>query len=204
MAKVAKPKSKQAKQGIARAMRDRGTFQTGTPTTPISRQCDGQMMPLDKKARDMIKKWGDSLPELVSPDLAGRFEAAYDALRVKVTEDDVVAVHAIVAQLMRAWDVLEAEALANGHQPVGPHAYCIEIASGHIVCLALHDAVGIRRAHPEWTVYDMVDAAVVLANNFSSDFIEKTLQSFPEAKVTRVIGTASDTFNVDLGDEIPF
>ena len=110
----------------------------------------------------------------------------------------------LAAQLVRAWDVLEAEALANGHQPVGPHAYCIEIASGHIVCLALHDAMGIRQAHPEWTVYDMVDAAVVLANNFSSDFIEKTLQSFPEAKVTRVIGTANDTFNVDLGDEIPF
>jgi hypothetical protein len=50
----------------------------------------------------------------------------------------------------------------------------------------------------------MVDAAVVLANNFSSEFVEKTLQAFPEAKVTRVIGTANDTFNVDLGDEIPF
>ena len=39
MAKLAKPKSRQAKQGIAKAMRDRGTFETGTPTTPISRQC---------------------------------------------------------------------------------------------------------------------------------------------------------------------
>jgi hypothetical protein len=204
MAKLVKPKSRQAKQGIANAIRNRGKFETGTPTKPISMQCIGQMMPLDKKARDMTKKWGDSLPELVSPDLAGRFEAAYDALRVKVEADDVVGVHAIVGQLMRAWDVLEAEALSNGHQPVGPHAYCIEIASGHIVCIALHDAMGIRREHPEWTVYDMVDAAVVLANNFSSEFIEKTLQSFPEAKVTRVIGTANDTFNVDLGDEIPF
>jgi hypothetical protein len=87
---------------------------------------------------------------------------------------------------------------------VGRHAYCIEIASGNIVCIALHDAAGIRREHPDWLVYDMVDAAIVLGNNFSSEFIQKTLEKFPEAKVTRCIGPANSTFDVELGDEIPF
>ena len=38
----------------------------------------------------------------------------------------------------------------------------------------------------------------------SSEFIEKTLAQFPEAKVTRCIGPANSTFDVELGDEIPF
>ena len=196
--------SGKAKPKYTKARKDKGTFETGNQSKPISRQVDGQLAPLDRKAREKTLKWGDTLPSLVSPELAGRFEAAYHALRVKIEADDVVAVHQIATQLIRAWDVLEAEAEANGHQPVGRHAYCIEIASGNIVCIALHDAVGIRREHPEWLVYDMVDAAIVLGNNFSSEFIEKTLAQFPEAKVTRCIGPASSTFDVELGDEIPF
>jgi hypothetical protein len=183
--------SGKAKAGYTRARKDRGTFDTGSEVKPISRQVDGQLAPLDRKAREKTLKWGDSLPGLVSPELAGRFEAAYDALRAKVEADDVVAVNQIATQLIRAWDVLEAEAEANGHQPVGRHAYCIEIASGNIVCIA-------------WLVYDMVDAAIVLGNNFSSEFIQKTLEQFPEAKVTRCIGPANSTFDVELGDEIPF
>ena len=201
---MAKKVSGKAKAGYAKARKDRGTFETGNQTKPISRQVDGQLLPLDRKAREKTLKWGDTLPSLVSPELAGRFEAAYDALRAKVEADDVVAVNQIATQLIRAWDVLEAEAEANGHQPVGRHAYCIEIASGNIVCIALHDAAGIRREHPEWLVYDMVDAAIVLGNNFSSEFIQKTLEKFPEAKVTRCIGPANSTFDAELGDEIPF
>ena len=49
--------------------------------TKISAGVWGQLRPLDEKAREKIAKWGDTLPDLVAPDLAGRFEAAYEALR---------------------------------------------------------------------------------------------------------------------------
>ena len=58
--------------------------------TKISAGVWGQLRPLDEKAREKIAKWGDTLPNLVSPDLAGRFEAAYEALRERVDAEDVV------------------------------------------------------------------------------------------------------------------
>ena len=43
--------SGKAKAGYAKARKDRGTFETGTQSKPISRQVDGQLAPLDRKAR---------------------------------------------------------------------------------------------------------------------------------------------------------
>ena len=35
-------------------------------------------------AREMTERWGDTLPSLVTPELAGKFEAAYEALKQAV------------------------------------------------------------------------------------------------------------------------
>lgn len=170
----------------------------------ISPNVWGQLSPLDKKAREMTAKWGDQLTSLVSPDLAGRFEAAYNALNVAVETNDVVRTHNIAAQLLKAWDVLEAEAIANGGKPL-ENAWAVELENGLIYCFALSGAAELRARYPDWIVYDIIDAARIMRADFSATFLEKALDTFPSAKVTSVIRDGKEDVNWDLGgDEIPW
>ena len=91
-----------------------GHVKPGEDAFVISAGVWGQLAPLDKIAREKTAKWGDTLPSLVAPELAGRFEAAYERLKELVEANDVVGVNKVAAQLMRAWDVLEQSAEAAG------------------------------------------------------------------------------------------
>lgn len=172
--------------------------------TAISPSVWGQLAPLDKKARDMTAKWGNQLTSLVSPDLAGRFEAAYSALGEAVAENDVARTHNIAAQLLKAWDVLEAEAIANGGKPL-ENAWAVELEDGLIYCFALSGTADLRKRFPDWIVYDIIDAARLMQADFSATFLEKAFDAFPNATVTSVIRDGKQDFNWDLGgDEIPW
>ena len=172
--------------------------------TRISAGVWGQLRPLDEVARKKIERWGDTLPNLVSPDLAGRFEAAYEALRQRVEEQDVVGTNQIATQLIRAWDVLEKEAEKAGHKPLPPHAYCVEIEE-KIVCFALHGAAELRKKYPTWIVYSFEDAARVIRFDWTETFLNNAFNTFPNAKVTRMVRDGDERINWDLGgDEIPW
>ena len=185
-----------------REVKARGTL--NSEETKISAGVWGQLRPLDGKAKEKIAKWGDTLPDLVAPDLAGRFEAAYEALKERVDADDVVGVNQIATQLMRAWDVLEKAAQDAGHKPLPPHAYCVEI-DGDIVCFALHGWAELRKKYPSWIVYSFEDAARVIRFDWTETFLNNAFNAFPNAKVTRMVRDGDDRINWDLGgDDIPW
>ena len=192
----------QAKRRVnAKDVKARGTL--GSSESKISAGVWGQLRPLDEKARVKVEKWGDRLPDLVDHELAGRFEAAYEALSEKVSADDVVAVNQIVGQLLRAWDVWEEQAIAQGHAPLPPDAYCVD-TGGHITCFARSGHVELRKAHPEWIVYSFEDAARLLRHDWTEKFTAEAFKAFPEASVKRV-ERPSEPVDWGLGgDEIPF
>jgi len=171
----------------------------------ISAHVWGQLAPLDEVARVKVEKWGDRLTSLVSPETAGKFEAAYEALKQAVKDNDVMRTHKLAGQLMKGWQVLEDEALSNGHKPLGGDAYCVEMEEGDIVCFALNEVSKIREQNPTWTVYSFEDAARVLREDFSSRFLDNAFNTFPNAKVTEVMRDGEMKCNWDLGgDEIPW
>lgn len=171
----------------------------------ISAHVWGQLAPLDEVARVKVEKWGDRLTSLVSPETAGKFEAAYEALKKAVKDNDVMRTHKLAGQLMKGWQVLEDEALSNGHKPLGGDAYCVEMEEGDIVCFALNEVSKIREQNPTWTVYSFEDAARVLREDFSSRFLDNAFNTFPNAKVTEVMRDGEMKCNWDLGgDEIPW
>ena len=181
-----------------------GNAKPGEEAFVISAGVWGQLAPLDKIAREKTAKWGDTLPSLVAPELAGRFEAAYERLKELVEANDVVGVNKVAAQLMRAWDVLEQTAEAAGHKPLPPHAYCVEIDGG-ITCFAMHGWAELRKKHPTWTVYSFEDAARLLRFDWTERMLNEAYSAFPEAKVTRVVRDGDSRVNWDLGgDDIPF
>tara|TARA_B100000035_G_scaffold314937_1_gene333056 strand:+ start:916 stop:1521 length:606 start_codon:yes stop_codon:yes gene_type:complete len=170
----------------------------------ISAAVWGQLAPLDKIAREKVEKWGDRLPSLVSPETAGKFEAAYDALGNAVKDNDVMRTHKLAGQLMKGWKVLEDEAMSNGHEPLHGDAYCVEMEEGDIVCFALNEVRKIREQNPTWVVYSFEDAARVLREDFSSRFLDNAFNSFPNAKVTEVIRNGEPVNWALGGDEIPW
>ena len=104
---------------------------------------------------------------------------------------------------MRAWDVLESEAIAAGHQPLLPDGFCVNLG-GHVTCFAASGVSESRKKHPDWVVYAFEDAARLLRHDWTEKFVAEAFKAFPEASVTRV-KRPDEPVNYDLGgDEIPF
>lgn len=185
----------------AKQIASKGKFTVGEKTEPIPAAVWGQLEPLDRVAREMTERWGDTLPSLVTPDLAGKFEAAYEALKEAIVERDVVRTNKIATQLMAGWKRMEAEAEGAGHKPLSPHAWCVEMDGGQIVCFARQGCAELRKRYPQWVVYSFEDAACVLKQHFSEAFLQKAFEAFPNAKVTRVVdGHGND----NIEDDIPW
>ena len=200
---MAKGKAGAKKRPTHKEIKARGSFSTEGEAKVISAGVWGQLRPLDEKAKAKTERWGDTLPDLVSPELAGRFEAAYEALYEKVYANDVVGTNQIATQLMRAWDVLEAEAIAAGHQPLLPDGFCVNLG-GHVTCFAASGVSELRKKHPDWVVYAFEDAARLLKHDWTEKFTAEAFKAFPEASVTRV-KRPDEPVNYDLGgDEITF
>lgn len=180
----------------------------GRPTgegIPIKAEVLGQLKPLDRIAREKVDKWGDTLPTFVPPEMAGRFEAAYEALGYAVEANDVMATNQIAGQLMRAWDVLEKTAIEAGHKPPAEDCYCVELEGGRIVCIASRNAHILREKYKDWIVYSFEDVARILSNDFTAKFLEAAYDSFPKAEITTVIRDGIDkSIDWSIGDEIPW
>lgn len=167
----------------------------------------GQLEPLQRVANEKIKRWGDYLPKCVPPEMAGRFEAAYEALEAAVLDNNVVKTHEIAGQLIRAWDVLEKTAIAAGHEPLKESAWCVQMEEGDVICIALHGHAELRQRFPHWTVYGIEDACRILRADWTASFLDKAYDSFPNAKLTKVVynGEDKEPINWDLGgDDIPW
>jgi len=189
----------------ANKIKDKKSFDVrhGEQSKPISAGVWGQLEPLDRKAREMERRWGDSLPSLVAPELAGRFRAAYEALEKFVAEENIVATHEVAGQLMKAWDKLEQSALDAGHEPLPAHAYAVTMDdSDKVVCFAMEGVAELRVKYPDWIVYSFEDAARIVRQEFTDTFLNDAFTSFPKAKITHIVDKGN-TIPI-MEDEIPW
>ena len=189
----------------ANKAKDKKSFdpRQGDDSKPISAGVWGQLEPLDRKAREMERKWGDSLPSLVEPELAGRFRAAYEALGKFVEEENIVATHEVAGQLIKAWDKLEQSALDAGHEPLPAHAYAVTMEdSDNVVCFAIEGVAELRVKYPDWVVYSFEDAARIVRQEFTDTFLNDAFSSFPKAKITHIVDKGNTKQIME--DEIPW
>ena len=185
----------------AQKIKDRKTFDaTGEKSKPIPASIWGQLEPLDKKAREKMLIWGDTLPSNVQPELAGMFRQAYENLGEAVEAEDVIKVNKIALELIKGWDVLERNAIKNGHEPLPKHCYAIEI-DGDIICVAMSQAKELREKYPTWIVYDWEDVARIIKASNAAHFLKTAIESFPDAKIKNITVKGKTVYNED---EIPF
>lgn len=166
----------------------------------------GCLEPLDKVAREKELIWGDQLPELVTPDLASRFRAAYEALGQKVEAHDLKSVQEIVPQLIVAWNMLEQNALQAGHKPL-ENAWCVTYqdydGKHRCVCFAAHGWATLAQKHPDWVVHSFENAARIIAYEYKERVFEDMYSAFPNARISHVVDHG--TIKVpEYEDEIPF
>lgn len=195
-------KKKQLGEAAKRALANRGTFRVDgdSEAEVIPAAVWGQLAPLDRVAREKQARWGDTLPSLVPPEMAGRFRAAYEALDAAVTAKDVVATNKVAGALIRAWDVLERAAMDAGHLPPVMNGWAVDV-EGVTVAIATSGAVEMRRAHPDWVVFSVEDAGRLLRHHHAAAFAE-VYAAFPNASVSAV--KPRTELEELLDDEIPF
>jgi hypothetical protein len=78
----------------------------------------GALKPLDALSASLEVKWGrDRLITFVSPETASKFDTARAKLDASIAYHDATDVVKRASIMMRGWNALENEALANGHKP---------------------------------------------------------------------------------------
>jgi hypothetical protein len=77
----------------------------------------------------------------------------------------------------------------------------VEVDGGKIVCFARQGCAELRKRYPQWVVYSFEDAACILKQHFSEAFLQKAFETFPNAKVTRVVDGDG---NNNIEDDIPW
>ena len=142
---------------------------------------------LDAVASAMERKWGiDRLPKLVDAPLAVRFRSQAERLDEAIRIDVSAAVSAQAEAMLRAWNALDAAALAAGWKPLAPTIWeAVLPETGEVIAIvrdADHAFALVKeRKGAVWTL-----AEVAIAIEAFGDTVRATKEAFPGAEVTAV------------------
>mgnify|MGYP003350008410 CR=1 FL=1 len=156
------------------------------------------LKPLDKLAAEMEQRWGvGRLPRLVSAETAAKFGMAMDKLKREMLLNHAEGVAQRVPIMMRGWQALEKEALANGHKPnpEGVIGYKHEKQAWTIVVqdADLH-AASLYAPEPEYVV---TISELLICYEQAHKAARKAKKAFPGSRVVRVAQKPFD-------DPLPF
>jgi hypothetical protein len=151
--------------------------------------CHHAIAPFDRVAIEMDQRWGiDRLPELVSPETAAKYGNALAYLNQCIAEEDPAKVADAANNCIRGMNAMEAEAVANGHQPAtGEHmeyelrddneVFRFAIIKDHSQWPAL------KAKRPDLLIFTLHEAAVALRGLSKKVALEAVKEHFPGAKV---------------------
>ena len=171
----------------SKAMANRGTFDA-THTNyskPIHHKVEAAVRPYVAKSRKATMVWGDTLVECVPPAYAVRYEELKGNLDAAMLADDYRLSAELAANLIKALDAMNAKARADGHKPPQVDGHICEWKDKIYCILASGDISALRRARPNWVVYDMSDVCAILSA-ITGDMMAAVVNEFPKAKVTEV------------------
>lgn len=151
--------------------------------------CCHAVAPFDRAARDYDQRWGiDRLPELVSPALAAKYGEALAHLNECIAAEDPAKVADAASNCIRGMAAMEAEAIANGHQPAtGDHMeYELRDDSEVFRFAIIKDASqwpALKAARPDLLIFTLHEAAVALRGLSKKVALEAVKEHFPGAQI---------------------
>ena len=191
--KKAAPKSAAAKK----AMAERGTFKREAEAETYGRLVYAAVVPYVAADKRSASVWGDTLVECVPPAFAVRYRELKDELDAAMRTGEHVKAQTSAQSLIKALEVMDAKARADGHQPPVVDGYLCKHGDSVYCFLASGSLREVRQARPSWLVYSVSDVCAVLAGKFA-DMMAEVANSFPDAKVTKFTPTTP------LEDDIDF
>lgn len=170
--------------------------------------CDHALAPFDRAARDMDQKWGiDRLPELVSPTMAAKYGEAIGYLNECIAKEDAALIADAATNCIRGMAAMDAEAIANGHQPATGEHWEYELRDeDEVFRFAImkddREWPALKAARPDLLIFTMHEAAVALRGLSRKVALESVKQHFPGAQVQNAPQLPKSFW--DHGDAIDF
>ena len=156
-------------------------------TLPPADLAKASLARLDAVASAMERKWGiDRLPKLVDAPLAVRFRSQAERLDEAIRSDVSAAVSVQAEAMLRAWNALDAAALAAGWKPISPATWeTVLPGTGEVIAIVRDSdeasALAKERTGAVWTL-----AEVAIAIEAFGDGVRSAKVAFPGAEVTAV------------------
>lgn len=169
---------------------------------PIDRKpIQDALEPLDRIAVQMEGKWGvGRLPRLVTPDMAAKFASARSKLDEAIRANDLDAVVAKAAVVIRGWQALDKAATEAGHKTYPDSVWSARRrGTVYTICLDRADVNKIAHDAQDKANVVTIDELLLVWEEFQANrVIKETKSLFPGATVERVGGIK------EMDDDIPF
>jgi len=161
---------------------------------------DHAVAPFDRKSREMDRKWGiDRLPELVSPETAGKFGNAIGKLNAAISSADYEECIKQVGSCIRGLEFMDREAEAAGCEKSKPEVWEYDLDDFHFAIIPdnAHWQV-LADQRPGLRFFTMREAAVALRAYADNPHVAAVKKFFPDAEVVKV------SPRIDTKEPIPF
>ena len=170
-----------------RTMADRGKFDTQNTDydEPYDFRVSAAVNPYSAKSAASIAVWGDTLVESVPPAYALRYSQLQADLDVAMRGGDYQLCASLAASLIKAIDVMDEKARADGFKPPVIDGYIVAYGDKVYCFLASGSAQVVRRARPNWIVYHMTDVCAVMSVR-TDEMMKAVVNEFPAAKIKSV------------------
>jgi len=149
------------------------------------------LRPLDQIAHRMELKFGcERLQSLVSPETAQKFGSAKARLDQAILDNDPSEVARRSKILIKGWQKMDEEAVADGHKPLKPSIWSYTTEDGFKFAVAQGNADAIKaiRTDPSMegvAVYSLEEIGRILENQ-SMALVNSAKEHFPEAKIKSI------------------
>jgi hypothetical protein len=161
--------------------------------------CDHAVAPFDRVATEMDRTWGvDRLPELVSPETAGKYGSALAKLNAALDTGNQEDCAARAAVCIRGMQAMDREARAAGHTPM-PSGFWMHEQNGDTIIIAQdnRDWPLIEKMHPGIPIFSLREVANAL------EAYGNTVMAVKETFAGSEIKSNSPISRKDMEDEIP-
>lgn len=171
----------------AKALADRGKFkpqENSAYPDPYSVLTYAAVRPYINRSAASVAIWGDTLPALVPPSFAVRFQELKTELDNHMRLNDHTEAQRVSASLCKALEVMDTTARSAGHLPPVIDGHIVQHGDSVYAFIASGSLREVRVKHPTWLVYHLSDVCSVLAGTFA-ETMAKIANSFPDAKITK-------------------
>lgn len=152
---------------------------------------------LDEFVTAKESEWGiGNLQKWCSVTTADKMARQDEKLAAAIKAQDIRSVQDLVQGTMRGYEVMETEALANGHKPVAPEYLEVKLESGFHLRIAKNNSEARQVTQQGVYVWTLKEVARVIESDYT--LLNKVKDVFPEAQISSV-----SAFDWKKGDDLP-